>query len=86
MFHAILLVSHWLGTHLQGTVLICILKPDASQGCLPIYQSELYILFCTSPCQDGTTHTSAYDGDLGVVFVDNAVPWLCCHDSNTCVI
>ena len=64
-------------------MLICILEPDASQGRLPIYNGEIYVLLGTSPCQKCATNASTYDGDLGVVFVHNAVPWLTRHDSST---
>ena len=63
-------------------MLICILKPDASQGRLPIYNGEFDVLLGTSPCQKCATYTSTYNSDLGVVFVHNAVPWLIRHDSS----
>ena len=69
-------------TYLEGAVLICVFEPDASQCLLSIYYCAIYTLLYTSPCQNSATNTTTDDSDLGVVFVDDAVPWLLGHDRN----
>lgn len=61
-------------TRLKGAVLICILKPNAAQGVLSIYNCAIYVLFYASPCQEGTTNPAPYDCDLRVIFVYDVPP------------